>query len=163
MTIRMGETYVANGQLTQAGYSALRETENAVAALQAADVALDARVDVLEAADAAEAANAPGSAPRFSCRAWVNFNGTGTVAIRASGNVSSITDLGVGDYAVNFTTAMSDANYAANIAYTNEVNVQHGVGFITTQTAGWIRLQFHNAANSANTVDKSIVNVAVFR
>jgi hypothetical protein len=46
------------------------------------------------------------------CRAWVNFNGTGTVAIRASGNVSSITDNGTGDYTVNFTTAMSDANYA---------------------------------------------------
>lgn len=47
-----------------------------------------------------------------SLRAWVNFNGTGTVAIRASGNVSSITDNGTGDYTVNFTTAMSDANYS---------------------------------------------------
>ena len=156
MTIRMGETYVANGQLTQAGYSALRETETAVAGL-------GTRVGVLEAADAAEAANAPGAAPRFSCRAWVNFNGTGTVAIRASGNVSSITDLGVGEYTVNFTTAMPDANYAANIAYTSEVNVQHGVGFINSQAAGSIRLQFHNPANAANLVDKSIVNVAVFR
>ena len=54
-----------------------------------------------------------GSAPSYTCRAWVNFNGTGTVAIRASGNVSSITDNGVGDYTVNFTTAMPDANYAA--------------------------------------------------
>ena len=53
-----------------------------------------------------------GVAPLFACRAWVNFNGTGTVAIRASGNVSSITDNGVGDYTVNFTTAMQDANYA---------------------------------------------------
>ena len=44
------------------------------------------------------------------CRAWVNFNGTGTVAIRASFNVSSITDNGAGDYTVNFTTAMPDAN-----------------------------------------------------
>ena len=55
--------------------------------------------------------NKTGSAPMFACRAWVNFNGTGTVAIRASGNVSSITDNGVGDYRVNFTTAMPDANY----------------------------------------------------
>jgi hypothetical protein len=46
------------------------------------------------------------------CKAWVNFNGTGTVAIRASYNVSSITDNGTGDYTVNFTTAMADANYA---------------------------------------------------
>jgi hypothetical protein len=46
------------------------------------------------------------------CRAWVNFNGTGTVAIRASFNVSSITDNGTGDYTVNFTTAMADANFS---------------------------------------------------
>lgn len=57
--------------------------------------------------------NVTGSAPVFACRAWVNFDGTGTVAIRASGNVSSITDNGVGDYTVNFTTAMPDANYCA--------------------------------------------------
>ena len=50
----------------------------------------------------------------YGCRAWVNFNGTGTVAIRASGNVSSITDNGTGDYTMNFTTAMTDANYAFN-------------------------------------------------
>jgi len=58
------------------------------------------------------ALNASGTAPIYACRAWVNFNGTGTVAIRASGNVSSITDNGVGDYTVNFTTAMSDAVYS---------------------------------------------------
>jgi hypothetical protein len=52
------------------------------------------------------------AATAYGCRAWVNFNGTGTVAIRASGNVSSITDNGAGDYTVNFTTAMPDANYS---------------------------------------------------
>ena len=50
-------------------------------------------------------------AAAYACRAWVNFNGTGTVAIRASGNVSSITDNGTGDYTINFTTAMPDINY----------------------------------------------------
>lgn len=59
--------------------------------------------------------NATGSAPIYAARAWVNFNGTGTVAIRASGNVSSITDNGTGIYTVNFTTSMPDANYAAGI------------------------------------------------
>ena len=49
-----------------------------------------------------------------ACKAWVNFNGTGTVAIRGSYNVSSITDIGTGNYTVNFTTAMPDANYSAN-------------------------------------------------
>jgi hypothetical protein len=57
------------------------------------------------------ATNASGTAPIYACRAWVNFNGTGTVAIRASGNVSSITDNGTGDYTVNFTTALADADF----------------------------------------------------
>ena len=48
----------------------------------------------------------------YTAKAWVNFNGTGTVAVRASGNVSSITDNGTGDYTVNFTVAMADANYS---------------------------------------------------
>jgi hypothetical protein len=51
-------------------------------------------------------------AVKGSAKAWVNFNGTGTVAIRASYNVSSITDNGTGSYTVNFTTAMPDVNYA---------------------------------------------------
>jgi len=42
-------------------------------------------------------------ATAYGCRAWVNFNGTSTVAIRASGNVTSITDNGTGNYTVNFT------------------------------------------------------------
>jgi hypothetical protein len=66
----------------------------------------------IAAARIVDALNAGGSAPIYACRAWVNFNGTGTVAVRSSGNVSSITDNGTGLYTVNFTTAMSDANYA---------------------------------------------------
>jgi len=58
--------------------------------------------------------NATGSAPVYACRAWVNFDGTGTVSIRESGNVSSVTDNGTGDYTVNFTTVMPDTNYCAN-------------------------------------------------
>lgn len=60
--------------------------------------------------------NASGSAPLYATRAWVNFNGTGTVAIRGSGNVSSITDNGTGLYTVNFSTAMQDANYSVVLA-----------------------------------------------
>ncbi len=52
-----------------------------------------------------------GNPKYYAARAWVNFNGTGTVAIRAAVNVSSITDGGTGNYTVNFTTAMPDANY----------------------------------------------------
>ena len=53
-------------------------------------------------------------ATAYGCRAWVNFNGTGTVAIRGSGNVSSITDRGTGQYHINFTTALPDVNYSVN-------------------------------------------------
>jgi hypothetical protein len=68
------------------------------------------------------------SVPSYSARAWVNFNGTGTVAIRASGNVSSITDRGTGIYTVNFATAMPDINYCGatsaidNISLDNQRN-----------------------------------------
>ena len=66
------------------------------------------RVDTIQNASGTDSPiNVPGTA-----KAWVNFNGTGTVAIRASYNVSSITDNGVGNYTVNFTTAMADTNYA---------------------------------------------------
>ena len=53
-------------------------------------------------------------ATAFGCRAWVNFDGSGTVAIRASGNVSSITDRNTGRYTVNFTNALPDANYSVS-------------------------------------------------
>jgi hypothetical protein len=70
------------------------------------------------------------AATAYGCRAWVNFNGTGTPAIRASGNVSSITDISAGYYVVNFTTAMPDANYAA-IATTDTYGI-HILGTVST-------------------------------
>jgi hypothetical protein len=81
------------------------ETINVVGTLQNNGAALSV----------ASLSTASGSAPSYSARAWVNFNGTGTVAIRGSGNVSSITDNGTGQYVVNFTTAMADTNYAVVI------------------------------------------------
>jgi len=96
----------------------------------------------------------------YGCRAWVNFNGTGTVAIRASANVSSITDLGVGVYRVNLTTAMTDANYSviANGQLTAAfVNAGTTVG---TLAAG--SFQIDHVENNAY-LDTPIVSVAVFR
>jgi hypothetical protein len=109
------------------------------------------------------ALNATGSAPIYACRAWVNFNGTGTVAIRASGNVSSITDNGTGDYTVNFTTAMPDANYAYSHSYSNEVSQQHTVGFLGSMAAGSLSVVHYSAADSSRKVDKSFVLISVFR
>jgi len=101
----------------------------------------------------------------YSCRAWVNFNGTGTVAIRASGNVSSITDNGTGDYTVNFTTAMSDANYSVNmtasIATTAVAPVVANVLLTTTPTASLVRMVTDR--NGIGASDPTYVNVAVFR
>jgi hypothetical protein len=108
--------------------------------------------------------NVSGSAPIYACRAWVNFNGTGTVAIRASGNVSSITDNGTGNYTVNFTTAMPDANYAV-VASTDDV-IDTGTPPITnfvTLLSGSARLKTIAAGSKTSTRDMSTVTVSVFR
>jgi hypothetical protein len=92
------------------------------------------------------------------CRAWVNFNGTGTVAIRSSFNVSSITDNGVGSYTINFTNALPNANYSV---CGNGVDAGNGIVFQITSTAtGNVRVQLTNAAIAA--YDSSIVTAAIF-
>jgi hypothetical protein len=99
-------------------------------------------------------------ATAYGCRAWVNFNGTGTIAIRASGNVSSITDNGVGVYTVNFTTAMPDANYVGQLAVQNRSTSQNTL----TQFAG-IAAGSAPIANYENNALTDIANmyVAIFR
>ena len=105
-----------------------------------------------------------GSAPAYLCRAWVNFNGTGTVAIRASGNVSSITDNGTGDYTINFTTAMSDANYAITTAIKVSADTTvRNWDYVSTApvNASSIRLYVTGPANAAS--DAAVIGVAIFR
>ena len=105
-------------------------------------------------------------ATAYGCRAWVNFDGTGTPAIRASGNVSSITDNGTGDYTVNFTTAMPDANYstvasASRLSPENE-SFPTTVGISRSPTTSTVRLICRNYGAAA-LEDSSNVNVAIFR
>jgi uncharacterized protein (AIM24 family) len=90
-------------------------------------------------------------ATAYGCRAWVNFNGTGTVAIRASGNVSSITDNGTGDYTVNFTTAMPDGNYSVT-----------GAGrYADNSTAGAMRVvSICSVGTLANAMQTSSVRIS---
>ena len=104
----------------------------------------------------------------YKCRAWVNFNGTGTVAIRASGGVSSITDNGAGDYTVNLTTAMPDADYAWSGAAGNDningtiwVSGPASVSLSTWKQAGSLRVvsTYQNTLRS----DVSDFNVTIFR
>jgi hypothetical protein len=105
-------------------------------------------------------------ATAYGCRAWVNFNGTGTVAIRASGNVSSITDNGTGDYTVNFTTAMPDVNYCSLVSGTGNVGISiDGYANIRDPAAnklvGSVRVQQVIGTNTA--FDTPNMNVAIFR
>ena len=105
-------------------------------------------------------------ATAYGCRAWVNFNGTGTVAIRASGNVSSITDNNTGDYTVNFTNAMPDANYAVVTGSATNSDPGGGGGWNmvtrspSTNTTTGTRL----LAGVQNTLyDVVVAHVAIFR
>lgn len=100
----------------------------------------------------------------YTAKAWVNFNGTGTVAIRASGNVSSITDNGTGDYTVNFTVAMTDANYsmigASSLPSGGSDRRVVATNLNTTPTTSAVRI---SVGYSATADDQSYVQVVVFR
>lgn len=100
-----------------------------------------------------------------AAKAWVNFNGTGTVAIRASFNVTSITDNGTGDYTVNFTNALEDANYSAV-----GVAIQNATGnwgnfcsmpYSQVPTVSSVRAYTGNYGGLA--VDTAYVQIAIFR
>jgi hypothetical protein len=121
--------------------------------------------------NSAQFATVTGTAPIYPCRAWVNFDGTNafspnpsTTAIRASGNVSSITDNGTGDYTVNFTTAMPDANYGffgtcgRNTSSSDSI-VNENVSVVPTTTA----VRFGTTTGAGSLTDMSYVNVAIFR
>jgi hypothetical protein len=105
-------------------------------------------------------------ATAYGCRAWVNFNGTGTVAIREDGNVTSITDNGTGDYTINFTTTLPDANYCANLSVAETSGGAAAVSGIyatsAAPTSSAIRvLCVGNASDSL--ADTAFYNVAIFR
>ena len=124
------------------------------------------RVDTIQnAAGTDSPISVPGTA-----KAWVNFNGTGMVAIRASYNVSSITDNATGDYTVNFTTAMVDANYSATFGGYNTTvgdggwiaayNTGSG-SYPTGVNTGSLRLATYASAGTPQ--DQQAVSVAIFR
>jgi hypothetical protein len=107
-------------------------------------------------------------ATAYGCRAWVNFNGTSTVAIRASGNVSSITDNGTGDYTVNFTTAMPDVNYCVVVGgrlptATNAVG-EFYASVARSGTYSTTAVNIQTTGNSTVTArDADYCNVSIFR
>jgi hypothetical protein len=97
--------------------------------------------------------------------AWVNFNGTGTVAIRAASNVSSITDNGTGDYTINFTTAMPDANYGLSMtsdfaqSFMKSAADWGAAGTNPTTTA----VRMFTRSGASNAADCNFGYVAIFR
>jgi hypothetical protein len=107
--------------------------------------------------DSASVPTVSGTAPLYMARAWVNFNGTGTIAIRASGNVTNITDGGAGRYTVNFTTAMVDANYAT------QVTIVYGILLPATLTAATTSIGVTVDTIAGVPTDASVVSVSVFR
>ena len=106
----------------------------------------------------------PDGTENYKCRAWVNFNGTGTVAIRASGNVASITDDATGIYTLNFTTALPDANYAV-LSMASSLTGQSPVTMSqfqdTAATTSSVKIYADRAA--VGQVDPPSVYVAIFR
>ena len=96
-------------------------------------------------------------------KAWVNFNGLGTVAIRDDFNVSSITDNGTGDYTVTFTNAMSNANYCTVEAAFHEQQTTNDLRVVTGQTRTASNVRINTAyANGSGGYDVPGVNIAVF-
>lgn len=102
---------------------------------------------------------------KYLASAWVNFNGTGTVAIRAAGNVSSITDNAVGDYTTVFSTNMIDANYAVTAAGSESGAGSGGQSLITvdaTRTVSSVQY-YWKQGNLSAPVDTPAVYMAVIR
>ena len=97
------------------------------------------------------------------CRAWVNFNGTGTVAIRASFNVSSITDIGSGDYYINFANSMSDSNYSATVTTSQTTTNGYPTPFIVAANVNTSRFRINVGKNATVDEDAETVCVSVFR
>ena len=117
------------------------------------------KVNTLEEATA-------GGATYFTAKAWVNFDGTGTVAIRDDGNVSSITDVSQGTYQTNFSNSLSSANYTMSCGFTDEINGVHTVCFIPSTyntprvySTSACKVRMHRTDNSGYAADKYIMGL----
>jgi len=121
------------------------------------------KVDTIQSSD--------GTYEYGNCLAWVNFNGTGTVAIRAAMNVASITDNGSGDYTINFTAPMPDTNYAAvgtssladNVASATDTYVHpRRAGAIVSTSQFRVQTEYNNSG-TPTVLDSALIALAFFR
>lgn len=129
---------------------------------------VDQQIGQANAAPVKIALNAGGSAPIYGCRAWVNFDGTGTIGasqtIRGSGNVTSVTKNATGEYTVNFTTAMQDANYCVVVSSRRTATNSTGYGTISQASlpaTGSVRVA--SVVENGVLADSDIITVAIFR
>jgi hypothetical protein len=100
---------------------------------------------------------------QYTVKAWVNFNGTGTVAIRASGNVSSITDTGTGTYRVNFENSMPDNDYCVSAFSGNDGNTTQPRAHTTTASFSTDWVGIRNGSTASTTLDDTVITVSVIR
>jgi hypothetical protein len=155
-----------NGSGTVTGISAGGLPDNCITTDDiAADAVTSAKIAsgaIVDADVNASAAIADSKLTGTTCKAWVNFDGTSTVAIRASYNVSSITDNGTGNYTVNFTTAMADANYVTVIGTGADGSGGSSFGTPSTYSTTAVIVQSRSISGGA-VVDETRFNVAIFR
>jgi len=110
--------------------------------------------------------NTSGTEKGQLAKVWVNFNGTGTVAIRDSFNVSSITDVGTGQYGVNIQNAMANANYAVTTTDANDLDVYLLMGNIRVRSDVTITTTYFQVEwltySAGNLADSEECNAVVF-
>jgi hypothetical protein len=172
---QLSGNFTLTGDLAQTGDYTLTGAASVSGSVTAASFsgdlpAADLTGDVA-AARITNALNASGSAPIFACRAWVNFNGAGTLSENGTGNVSSVTDNGTGDYTVNFSTAMTDSNYAvAGLAEQfDSATSNTSMGIKTTSLNGspvlksTSAVRILNQARTGSEVDSSDTSIVIFR
>lgn len=109
--------------------------------------------------------NAAGTGPitmtgQYAAKAWVNFNGTGTVAIRQGENVSSITDVGTGNYTLNFSNALTAGTYAAGGMANDNGNIT-SLSYRSNGSFTASAFQVSTTADGANLADNANVLVAI--
>ena len=106
--------------------------------------------------------NSGGTENGTLCRAWVNFNGTGTVAIRDDFNVDSITDEGTGAYTVTFSNAMPDANYAPVVTTTSTATSGYPNPYVAAAYVLTTSVRLIVGKNVSTNDDVSVASVAIF-
>jgi len=164
-------TVTGAGLATGGGNLTANRVITVTAATQAQNEAGTIATAIVTPLGVRESLKATGTAPIFAARAWVNFNGT-TGTIRSSGNVSSITVNGTGDYTINFATAMQDANYAVIGSAGADEILGPDLGRLFSdfgpagRTVSSCRVCTAFASQAVDTTvaaDASVVSVAIFR